>query len=414
MKRYLGLLILALALFGGSTFVFQFGTKKDPSDYRVVQGTGVTYLKNPFAELCSPYYLLHSLAVKPECHIYNNDGALEYSIPARFCSFLSEETLLTFYAQELKAIDHKKGTLWTFPTSMTSNIHVNAARKELAFAKKETHTANNISHRYDSVEVIDFNGKAVFTWSTFKNRDHLIQREGVNALPKNNSTGAESLKINSVYILPKNELSQKIPPFQEGNLLVNFETLKKIVIINRQSGRIVWSYSYSPGIIHSPTLSMDRPESLMWFRNLYSGLEPLELGATAPKGYFVPKDREMIFKNVINPEDGRTEAVAVGQSRIEKIHPEHRKVIWEYTGTSPLAFYSYNYGSAHECANGNILVSHNTFGGSVMEIRPPGEIVWEFINPQKDPYTQLPATLIDASPVSATAVENFRAVFQKN
>ncbi len=69
-----------------------------------------------------------------------------------------------------------------------------------------------------------------------------------------------------------------------------------------------------------------------------------------------------------------------GLSRIVELDPQTREVVWQYNGDPPDAFFSALRGGCQRLSNGNTLITESD-RGRVFEIRPDGEVVWEFYNP---------------------------------
>lgn len=66
-------------------------------------------------------------------------------------------------------------------------------------------------------------------------------------------------------------------------------------------------------------------------------------------------------------------------SRVLKLDPQTREIIWSYLADPPEDFFSKARGGAQELPNGNVLIAE-TDKGRAFEVTPEGEIVWEFYN----------------------------------
>ena len=66
-------------------------------------------------------------------------------------------------------------------------------------------------------------------------------------------------------------------------------------------------------------------------------------------------------------------------SRVLKLDPRKREIIWSYRADPPRDFFSKARGGAQELGNGNVLIAE-TDKGRAFEVTPTGEIVWEFYN----------------------------------
>jgi hypothetical protein len=145
--------------------------------------------------------------------------------------------------------------------------------------------------------------------------------------------------LNTVEFLPPTELGKRDPRFAEGNILTCLRNVNLILIIDPESGRILWHWG--PGVLdwpHMPTM--------------------LENG------------------NILVYDNGAHRTY----SRILELDPVSKEIVWEYRADPPEAFYSKTRGSSQRLANGNTLICESE-RGRVFEVTPEGEVVWEFYNP---------------------------------
>jgi hypothetical protein len=75
-------------------------------------------------------------------------------------------------------------------------------------------------------------------------------------------------------------------------------------------------------------------------------------------------------------------------SRVLKVNPISRQIVWEYKGTEPDAFHTKTIGGAFPLPNGNILVTEGR-KGRVFELTPSKEIVWQFEHTRLPKYAEL-------------------------
>jgi hypothetical protein len=144
---------------------------------------------------------------------------------------------------------------------------------------------------------------------------------------------------NSLHVLD-GRLSDKLPAFARGNLLLSMCHLDTIQVVNPESERVVWSLGGIFALQHDPTILGDG--SLM------------------------------LFDNNWRP----------GRSRVVVIDLLGGHTVWAYSGTKERPFYSRTCGTAAEMPNGNILITESD-NGRAFEITRGGEIVWEFHNPHR-------------------------------
>lgn len=144
--------------------------------------------------------------------------------------------------------------------------------------------------------------------------------------------------LNAVEILPDTPLASKNKRFQKGNYLLCLAHTNLILILDKDSKEVVWSWG--PGIL-------DRPHDPRMLKN----------------------GNILIFDN----------GARRSYSRVLEINPVDGHIAWKYETNPPQEFYSEYWGSSQRLANGNTLICESN-RGRVFEITSEGEIVWEFLN----------------------------------
>ena len=139
--------------------------------------------------------------------------------------------------------------------------------------------------------------------------------------------GEQWLHCNAVEELP------------DGNILASFNTLSKVVIIDKASGDVSWRLN--PGTTssqHNPTM-------------LANG-------------------------NILMFDNGSRR----NYSRILEIRPADQQIAWEYAGNPRDCFFSQNISGAQRLPNGNTLVCEGR-SARLFEVTPDKEVVWEYLSP---------------------------------
>ena len=200
---------------------------------------------------------------------------------------------------------------------------------------------------FDSIAHVSEAGKFLGSWSTYEHFDELRKLHGPTPFEKSRDEYStpknevyEYYHLNTVEALPDTPLGRRDGRFQEGNILTCLRNVSLILIIDRKSGRIAWSYG--PGELdwpHMPTM--------------------LENGNI------------LIFDNGVHR----------NYSRIVEIEPTTGTIAWEYKADPPESFYSKWRGSNQRLPNGNTFICESE-RGRAFEVTPDGEIVWEFFNPE--------------------------------
>ena len=147
------------------------------------------------------------------------------------------------------------------------------------------------------------------------------------------------LHTNAVEVLD-GDLEHVHGAFRKGNVLVSMRTISLLAVIDEATGLVDWAQVGSWKMQHDPSV----------LRN----------------GHI------LLFDNNGNQ----------GMSRVIEIDPDNGEVAWEYKGEEPRDFYSQMCGAATRLPNGNTLATESDAGRAV-EVTPDGEIVWEFLNPER-------------------------------
>ncbi len=154
--------------------------------------------------------------------------------------------------------------------------------------------------------------------------------------------------VNTLEVLPDGPAGRKDPRFRAGNLLFCGRHIDTIGVIERPSGKVVWAWG--PGHVlgpHMPTM--------------------------------LPNGRLLIYDN------GQNASVRVrGYTRVIELDPLTGTVEWEYKADPPGSFHSPARGSNQRLPNGNTLIAESD-SGRLLEVTPAGELVWEFLTPDRHP-----------------------------
>lgn len=129
-------------------------------------------------------------------------------------------------------------------------------------------------------------------------------------------------------------------PFQKGNVLISSRELDTIAVIDLKRGTVVWALTGMWRYQHEPTL--------------------LENGHL------------LLFDNLGHK----------GFSKVIEFEPFTQEIVWSYEGNEANGFVSEVLGSNQRLPNGNTLITEST-AGRAFEVTAAGEIVWEFVNPER-------------------------------
>jgi hypothetical protein len=191
--------------------------------------------------------------------------------------------------------------------------------------------------RDDYLQEVDRRGRVVWEWRFSEHLDA--------AFPERDRRHPDPTHVNSVHELgPNGWWDAGDARFRPGNLLLSARTLDAVLVVDRRSGGIVWTWS--------------------------EGLDRQHEAIMVPQGR-IGEGLFLVFNN------GLTNRFAYRRSSVVALDPAARSVVWEY---SDPFFYSSLAGSQVSLPNGNLLVT-SSHGGNVFELTPGKEIVWQWIPP---------------------------------
>lgn len=199
--------------------------------------------------------------------------------------------------------------------------------------------------RSDELFEITPDGEEVWSWRFHEHLDlnscGAFQCQKLDPAVASGRKAFDWTHINSVKPLPENKwFDQGDARFRPGNLLIMARNWSTVLLIDKQSGAIVWRFSgdYKGGLQYGHEAFM---------------IEPHLPGA----------GNILLFDN----------GVLRQESAILEIEPPTGQVVWSYDKGK--AFFSAAAGSVQRLPNGNTLISED-LSGRVFEVTPEKEIVW--------------------------------------
>ena len=188
--------------------------------------------------------------------------------------------------------------------------------------------------------------ETVWEWKVEAHADELGDRVDLIVPPP--TQFSDWPHVNTIEVLPDGPAAAKDPRFRAGNLLICGRHIDTIWVIDRSTGAIVWAWG--PGELlgpHMPTM--------------------------LPNGHILVYDNGNNVSRRVR-----------GHTRVIELDPLTGEIVWQYTADPPESFYSPARGSNERLPNGNTLIAESD-PGRTFEVTPDGEIVWEFVNPDRIP-----------------------------
>ena len=211
----------------------------------------------------------------------------------------------------------------------------------------------------DCAIVVDRSGKIVWEWQTADHFDELgltPEARTMIAAGREVKGGWDWAHVNAASPIPPGT-GLNDPRFRPGNVMISFRNLNIIVVVDRDSKKIVWQDNITIGQHNVHMIPPGVPGT----------------------GHVLVFDNGGIPPNA-NPQ----RAFARANSRVLEIDPLGGTIAWEYTaeksGRPIWTFFSQFISSAQRQPNGNTLICEGA-NGRIFEVTPAGDIVWEYVNP---------------------------------
>ncbi|MBL7056145.1 aryl-sulfate sulfotransferase [Candidatus Woesearchaeota archaeon] len=243
--------------------------KKEYYDLEYVPNqTGVTiYNRNKTLE---GYNVFHN-------KIMSMDGTLLKEFEGVRKIIITDQGLIAGYDQ-----NHVGLYYWNMSPIWENKIKTHHELYEDSDGSIVTLSKNNYEYKgkeiiFDSVLIYSKEGDMIFNWSTFKNLDYIKKFHNPNRMelpnfllyffPDNKSKYFyDYYHINSVQPLPKNDLEKFDSRFKQGNLLISLSYVNLVIILDRETKEIVWSWGLKDlEFMHMPRMSKDG--TIMIFEN---------------------------------------------------------------------------------------------------------------------------------------------------
>lgn len=338
-----GAALTAMGLFGALTGASPLPAEavSEPSQVKN-SDRGVTRM----AEGTSPgLNIMTSYVDFENCLLFENAGKILGTIPGIFCGTVPGKGFLSVREKQLWLVDSAMKRLWKRDLpGFHHDVQVSSETSEIAVLLSH---AEDLPFKlgqivFDDIRIFNFNGDTVFNWSE---RDHVAELRKISDAVKPWRTPKgdhyEIGHMNAVQVIPGGAEAKWGPSFRKGNLLVTINNLSCLLVIERPSGKIVWSYSdegYNEAY-HSARFTADH---------------------------------EIVYVRNGSVRDGSRSAIAV-------IGPGDKSPRWMYTAKTSGRFFSRRFGHVSPLPNGNFLVTHNPDGGAAFEVTREKKIVWEWV-----------------------------------
>lgn len=191
------------------------------------------------------------------------------------------------------------------------------------------------------------------------------------------SESADYLHLNNLKVVgPNRWFAAGDQRFAPDNLLIDSRNANFIAIIDRKTGKVVWSL----GPNH-PAAGEFRPERKL--------PRPFDRTSGQHDAHIIPEGLPgagnlLVFDNEGEGGYPPLPLSVTGGSRVLEIDPVKEEIVWQYTGEDSggpgWSFQSTHISNARRLPNGNTFIDEGQ-KGRLFQVTREGEIVWEYVNP---------------------------------
>jgi hypothetical protein len=221
------------------------------------------------------------------------------------------------------------------------------------------------------------NGEIVWKWIASEHLEEFGFTSDELKLVRNADT-PDYLHVNNLSVLgPNHWFDAGDKRFDPENILIDSRNANFTVIIDKKTGKIVWS------------LGPHYPANELVTRSKRQLPRPVDQISGQHDAHLIPAGLPgagnlLVYDN--QGEGGYPPAVlaVTGGSRVLEIDPVKKEIIWEYSGENSgrpgWTFQSTFISSARRLPNGNTLIDEG-YNGRFFQVTSGGAIVWEYISP---------------------------------
>jgi len=313
---------------------------------------GVAYINK---DLCDKSHRLYNSRNAEAAHLIDVEGNELHSWEYRqggdwhYVEMLDNGHLLAICKDcMLIELDWDSELVWKFET----NAHHDFARKEdgntyIVSGRPNSRCEALAPDRplyLDNILEVTPAGEVVWQWYP---EEHIEEMERFVELVDSLRFWDDWPHLNTCEVLPDSPTARKDSRFAPGNLLVCGRHIDTIAVVARQTGEVMWAWG--SGELQGPHMPT-----------------------------MLPNGNILIYDNGSNwASDTR------GKTHILELDPITEEIVWTYKERGGYTFFSSSRGSSERLPNGNIYIAESN-SGRLFEVTRDGELVWEFLNPDRD------------------------------
>ena len=240
-------------------------------------------------------------------------------------------------------LDWEGNEVWFCPCQIHHDFQRTSSGNTLLLCQRPisapgVHPAEKLLSTY--IYEVNSDCEVVWEWYSEDHIEELTRLSGI-AFPLGENFSPDWTHSNTVQELPETPASRD-PRFKPGNIMVSHRNLDIALVIEKETGEIVWTWG----------------EEVMSHQHATIMLE---------NGHMLTFDNGTARK----------------ASAVWEVEPIGGEIVWSYEGNGKEPFFAGALSNAQRLANGNTFICSGSKPdwGRLFEVTPDGEIFWEFQNP---------------------------------
>jgi outer membrane protein assembly factor BamB len=252
----------------------------------------------------------------------------------------------TPYGYGLVKMDKNSRPIWTYMGRAHHDVDVDEDGRVYVLTQDVTHdVVEGVEHMKpprldDFVVVLSPDGEELKKIPLLEAFIDSPYKRMLNTVPW--FANGDYLHTNTVDVISA-EQAAHFPFASEGQVVVSMRDFGAIAVLDPESEQITWA-------LQGPWMGQHDPDIL-------------------------PNGNILLF-------DNHGHYGAGGRSRVIEFDPETMELVWSYTGSEDHPFESGIRSGQQRLPNGNTLITESD-GGRLLEVARDGDIVWEYINPER-------------------------------
>lgn len=373
-RRFLkSLAFIAVLLAALASFQFFYGGFNSQRILQNARDNGVLKWDQEQIHEDDGYILVQSFGIG--CSLIKRNGSFVRKVPGIYCNILPNGDLITsmFDSQFSSFVTKMRNNrrIWQVPNYVSRDVSVSPIDQSIWYINLEFVNKGKRRIKIDAFVNLSPSGEEVLRW---RPDDHLEEIASFlnGPLKEANYYQVETIEkgsyglfhMNSVQVIPPNDLMKQHPEFRAGNILISENYNGLAMIVDTESKKVVWVFQSRSkcGMHNARWISNNR---ILMFSNR---------SATSPD-----ISDEKLISLCHSTEDKHVPGVA---SYVEEIDPISRKVVWSYTEPPAGEMCCRGLGSVQRRDNGNTVISHACKDSSIIEIDSKGKILWKWQYPK--------------------------------